>query len=198
MIKLKTLGVMFGVVLLTSLSACSSESLAESVQGAETGFVAGDGSTTSIPAGKRTEPVTFSGLDEYSKPVTSADFIGSVTVVNFWYAGCAPCRAEAKDLTGAAATFAGQNVKFLGINTRDQAAQALQFANEFQVPYPSILDAPGQRAAQAAFAGQVPLNAVPTTLVLDTQGRVAHRILGQLASQSQLETLIKETLQEQN
>ena len=52
-------------------------------------------------------------------------------------------------------------------------------------------------AVQAAFAGQIPLNAVPTTLVLDAEGRVAHRIVGQIASESHLTTLIKETLAEQ-
>jgi hypothetical protein len=51
---------------------------------------------------------------------------------------------------------------------------------------------------QRAFAGTVPLNTVPTTLILDREGRVAHRILGQIASASMLETMIKETLAEAN
>lgn len=58
------------------------------------------------------------------------------------------------------------------------------------------MDTAGDRAVQRAFAGQVPLNAVPTTLVLDAEGRVAHRILGQLAAASQLRTLVNETLAE--
>lgn len=82
------------------------------------------------------------------------------------------------------------------MNTRDQSAQALQFAEEFGIEYPSIMDSAGDRAVQRAFAGQIPLNAVPTTLVLDAQGRVAHRVLGQLAGESQLRTLVSETLAE--
>lgn len=195
-------GVAAGVAvfcLAVGLAACSSggEDLSEQYAASnEQGYVAGDGSTLSISAAKRTAPVEFSGTDEQGNKLANSDFVGSVTVVNFWYAGCAPCRAEAKDLARAANDFAEQGVKFLGVNTRDEAAQATQFAKEFDIPYPSIMDNAGGRSVQRAFAGQVPLNAVPTTLVLDVKGRVAHRILGQLAGYSQLATLLKETLAE--
>lgn len=182
-----------------TLVACSDSNEGLSQQwndSSDKGFIAGDGSTTSIPASERTNPVKFSGVGENGETITEAETANSVSVVNFWYAGCAPCRAEAGDLNDAFSTFENDNVKFLGVNTRDDRAQAQQFTKEFKVPYQSILDVAGDRAVQRAFAGQVPLNAVPTTLVLDTEGRVAHRILGQLASASQLETLISETLAE--
>ena len=162
----------------------------------EKGFVSGDGSSLSIAPGERTEPVEFTGTTEYGDELGSADTLGSVTVVNFWYAGCAPCRAEAPDLVAAYDEFTPQGVQFVGVNTRDQSAQAIQFAEEFGVEYASIMDSAGGRAVQRAFAGQVPLNAVPTTLVLDAEGRVAHRVIGQLAGESQLRTLINETLAE--
>ncbi|QIM15364.1 TlpA family protein disulfide reductase [Leucobacter insecticola] len=165
-------------------------------ESSEKGYIAGDGSTISIPASERTSAVEFSGETDLGSVYGSADTLGSVTVVNFWYAGCAPCRAEAPDLEEAYQKFAPEGVKFLGVNTRDQVAQAQQFAEQFGIEYPSIIDNAGGRAVQRAFAGQVPLNAVPTTLVLDTEGRVAHRVLGQLADVSQLRTLIEETLAE--
>ena len=87
-------------------------------------------------------------------------------------------------------------MQFVGVNTRDQVAQAEPFAKQFGIDYPSIMDNEGGREVQRAFAGQVPLNAVPTTLVLDREGRVAHRVIGQLAGESQLRTLIQETLDE--
>lgn len=165
-------------------------------EGSDKGYVAGDGSTLSIAPAERTGAVEFSGVTEHGEPFGSADTLGRVTVVNFWYAGCAPCRAEAPQLAAVATEFAGQDVAFVGVNTRDQSAQAQQFAEQFKVPYPSIMDSEGGRSVQRAFAGQIPLNAVPTTLVLDREGRVAHRVLGQLASESQLRTLITETLAE--
>ncbi|QIM17834.1 TlpA family protein disulfide reductase [Leucobacter coleopterorum] len=189
------------VALLTSLTlaGCSSEGSDLSQQWQESsdkGYVSGDGSSESFPKNERTDPVEFSGETDQNNIYGSADTLGSVTVVNFWYAGCAPCRAEAPDLEAAYAEFSDKGVKFLGVNTRDQVAQAQQFAEQFKIEYPSIMDNAGGRAVQRAFAGQVPLNAVPTTLILDAEGRVAHRVIGQLAGESQLRTLIDETLAE--
>ncbi|MEJ6488174.1 TlpA disulfide reductase family protein [Leucobacter sp. USCH14] len=181
------------------LAGCSGEGadLASQYQeGSDKGYVSGDGTSLSIPVADRTEPVEFSGVDESGATFGSEDTAGDVTVVNFWYAGCAPCRVEAPDLVAAYDEYSGQGVQFVGVNTRDQVAQAQQFSQEFDIEYPSIMDNAGGRAVQRAFAGQVPLNAVPTTLVLDREGRVAHRVLGQLASASQLDTLIDETLAE--
>ncbi|GAB2556761.1 TlpA disulfide reductase family protein [Leucobacter ruminantium] len=184
--------------LLLGATACSGgDDLSQQwEEGGDKGYVSGDGSSLSIPPSERTEPVVFSGETETGETYGSDDTLGSVTVVNFWYAGCAPCRAEAADLVEAYDEFSPQGVEFVGVNTRDQVAQAQQFSEEFGIAYPSIMDSPGGRAVQRAFAGQVPLNAVPTTLVLDTEGRVAHRVLGQLAGASQLSTLIGETLAE--
>lgn len=165
--------------------------------GGDKGYVAGDGSSASFPASERGNPVEFSGETEFGNELGSADTLGSVTVVNFWYAGCAPCRAEAPDLVEAYDEFAPKGVQFVGVNTRDQAAQATQFGVEFGIEYESILDNAGGRTVQRAFAGQIPLNAVPTTLILDREGRVAHTVVGQLAGASQLRTLITETLDEQ-
>lgn len=184
-----------------TLTACGGggdgDSLASQWQdAADKGYIAGDGSTTSIAPEARTNPVEFDGVTEFGGETSSEDFLGSVTVVNFWYAGCAPCRAEAPDLKAVHDEFAPEGVNFLGVNTRDGAAQALQFSEEFGIEYPSILDTEQDRAVQRAFAGQIPLNAVPTTLILDTEGRVAHRILGQILDRSQLRTLVTETLAE--
>lgn len=169
--------------------------------GTDKGYVSGDGSTTSIPPSERTEPVVYSGTTEQGDTYGSNDTLGSVTVINFWYAGCAPCRAEAPEIVEVYDEFGAgasgpDSVKFVGVNTRDQVAQAAQFSKEFGIEYPSIMDNAGDRDVQRAFAGQVPLNAVPTTLVLDAEGRVAHRIIGQLAAASQLRQLVNETLAE--
>lgn len=182
-----------------ALVGCSGESDGLAQQWEESsnkGYIEGDGSTLTIVPGDRSDPVVFSGETQSGDTFSSDDTLGSVTVVNFWYAGCAPCRAEAPDLVEVYEEFAPQGVQFIGVNTRDQAAQAIQFDEQFGIEYPSIMDSAGGRAVQRAFAGQVPLNAVPTTLVLDAEGRVAHRVLGQLAAASQLETLVKETLAE--
>lgn len=183
------------------LSACSeggNDLASQWREGSDKGYIAGDGTSLSIAPADRTEPIEFSGTTENGETFGSADTLGSVVVVNFWYAGCAPCRAEAPDLVAAYEKYTSEGVQFLGVNTRDEVAQARQFSETFGITYPSIMDNPGGRTVQRAFAGQIPLTAVPTTLILDTEGRVAHRVLGRIAGESQLATLIDETLAEAN
>lgn len=187
----------YRIARLNSSSGGSGDSLDQQQQDAsDQGYVSGDGSTTSIPPEDRTGAVKFEGVTEWGETVNQNDLVGSVTVVNFWYAGCPPCRAEASDLVSAHEEFVDQGVVFLGVNTRDGKAQAVAFAEEFGIEYSSILDTLGNRAVQRAFAALTPLTAVPTTLVLDAEGRVAHRVIGQIAGVSQMRALITETLDE--
>jgi peroxiredoxin len=186
-------GLAVGAVL---LSGCSSDPLAEQYrEGSGKGFIAGDGSVTEIALSDRGQAVEFSGVTESGDPVTSADTLGEVLVVNFWYASCAPCRAEAADLQSLNAQFENDGASFLGVNVRDQAPNAIAFNETYGVTYPSVLDVDAG-AMQLAFSGSIPPNAVPTTLVVDAQGRVAARILGQVTSPSILETLIRDTIAE--
>jgi thiol-disulfide isomerase/thioredoxin len=112
-------------------------------------------------------------------------------VVNFWYAGCPPCRLEAPDLEALHQEFRDEGVVFIGVNILDQAPTALAFADEFGVTYPSIMDT-NDGSVRLAFAGQVAPNAVPTTVVLDQQNRVAARISGLLTDPDVLAELIRD------
>ena len=195
--NLTTVLIAGAAVLALGLSGCSSDPLAEQYrEGSNKNYIAGDGSITEITLDNRGDVITFSGTTESGETVSSADYLGNVLVVNFWYAGCAPCRAEAPDLELVYNEMSPQGVNFLGVNVRDQAATIDSFNKRFGITYQSIIDQDGQ--AQLAFAAQVPPNAVPTTLVLDAQGRVAARILGQLQDPSILLTLINDVAAEKS
>lgn len=185
------------VGLIAGLAACTSDPLAEQYRdGDNKGFVAADGfRVVEIPADQRTEPVEFTGVLDNGETTSYADYAGDVVVVNFWYAGCAPCRVEAPELAAADEAFEGQDVAFLGVNLYDGAAASRQFAEKHGIAYPSAL-ATEDGSIKLAFAGETPLNAVPVTLVLDKQGRVAARLIGQIEEASILETLVRETLEE--
>src|SRR5674476_1314960 len=75
-----------------------------------------------------------------------------------------------------AADYAEDGVHLLGINSTDAPGAAQAFERTFEIPYPSVYDADG--AAVAALQGVVPVQAVPTTVLLDRDGMVAARILG--------------------
>jgi thiol-disulfide isomerase/thioredoxin len=178
------------------LSGCVNDPLAEQYrEGSNKGFIAGDGSWTEVPAADRDEPIVFEGVDQNGDPVSSDDYLGEVLVVNFWYAACAPCRAEAPDLVELSGEYEGKGASFLGVNVRDQADTAISFDETFGIEYPSIIDT-NDGAVKLAFSGSVPPNAVPTTLVLDAEGRIAARIVGQLRDPSILDTLIRDTIAE--
>ncbi|MFU8947693.1 TlpA disulfide reductase family protein [Mycetocola zhadangensis] len=119
------------------------------------------------------------------------DFAGEVLVVNFWYAACAPRRTEASALQELSAVYDGKGAQFIGANVYDQADTALSFNETYGITYPSILDVQ-DGAGKLAFTGTVPPKAVPTTIVLDKEGRVSTRILVQLKDPSILSTPISE------
>ena len=181
------------------LSGCTSDPLAEQYrEGSGKNYIAGDGTISEFAEPQRGEPIEFSGETVDGGAFDSADALGDVTVVNFWYAGCAPCRVEAPILEEVSDGFASADapVTFVGVNVRDQPGTAASFEETYGVTYPSILDVESG-IAQLAFAGPVPPAAVPTTIVLDQEGRVAARVLGQLTDASILESIIDGILAEQ-
>jgi thiol-disulfide isomerase/thioredoxin len=179
-----------------TLAACTPDPLAEQYRaGDNKGYIAGDGRVVEIPADQRGEAIAWAGVDENGQHRSSEAIAGDVTVVNFWYAQCGPCRVEAADLEAVWQEYEGEGVSFIGVNTYDQADTAIAFAETYGVTYPSIIDV-NDGAVKFAFAGATPIQATPTTLVLDKQGRVAARIIGPIQGPSILSTLVGDALAE--
>ena len=173
------------------LTACSSsnDSLAQQADAGDgKGYIAGDGSVTEYDEADRGEPVEFTGELFDGSQVEASSLRGKPLLLNFWYAGCAPCRAEAPHLNELYTEFKDK-VNFYGANVRDEKGTAEAFEKNFKVEYPSFKDSTGKVLLQ--LSKYVPAQAVPTTLVLDKQGRVAARILGQL-DQSIVKTLLED------
>ncbi len=178
-----------------ALGACSPAATGDgrTETGEQAGYVSGDGSTRTWAPDDRGAPVALSGSDFTGAAVDVAGWRGDVVVLNTWYAACPPCRAEAPDLVALATDYADDGVRLLGINGTDDAGTAQAFERTFEIPYPSLADTDGQ--AVAALQGSVPLQAVPTTVVLDREGRVAARVLG-LAEGSVLRAMVDDVLAE--
>ena len=183
--------------MITGLAACSNDPLAEQYRaGDNKGFIAADGfRVVEIPEAERTEPIAFEGVLDTGATASSDDYLGEVLVVNFWYAACAPCRVEAPLLEEVNQSFEDDGVSFLGINLYDGAEASRAFADTYGVDYPSALTTV-DGSIKLAFAEQTPLNAVPVTLVMDREGRVAARFIGQISETSSLETIVRETRDE--
>jgi peroxiredoxin len=160
-------------------------------EAADPGYASGDGTVTTWDAAHRGAPVELTGRTYAGAEVDLATWRGDVVVVNFWYAGCPPCRSEAPDLAALARDYEARGVRLLGVNSRDDAGTAQAFERTFAVPYPSLDDARSQ--AVAALQGVVAVRAVPTTVVLDPEGRVAARVIGR-ADAATLRALVEQEL----
>ncbi len=160
-----------------ALAACAPGDAADSP-----GYVSGDGTVTVFD--EPGAPLELSGTSYSGAQVDVASYRGQVVLLNTWYASCPPCRAEAPDL---AALDARDDVQIIGINGRDDAGTALAFDRTFGIEYPSIDDADG--SAIAALQGVVAVNAVPSTVVLDPEGRIVARVIGR-AEPSTLASLV--------
>ena len=171
------------------LGACAAnDPLADQFKaGDNKNYIAGDGSVTEYPEANRGKSVAWSGPTDGGGILSSDQLTGVPIVMNFWYAGCAPCRAEAPDLLAISKEF--PKVQFVGVNVRDSAATAAAFNRNFKLDWPSIVDAQLGSVA-LAFTGIVTPAAVPSTLVIDKQGRVSARVLGRI-DKSILTTLVQ-------
>jgi thiol-disulfide isomerase/thioredoxin len=153
----------------------------------EQSFISGNGIVTIIDAAKR----------EVAPPITGpllggGNYLqrnGEVLLMNVWASWCSPCRAEAPALQEL--SKAHPNVQFVGVLTRDNIVAAKAFVDRFKLTYPTITD----DAVLAAFTGQLSVNAIPTTLLIDKKGRVAARISGEI-TYSTLDELLKDLVKE--
>lgn len=142
------------------------------------GFVAGDGTLTVLPADQRPAAPALEGTTLAGGTWRSDSATGKVVVYNVWGSWCAPCRAEAPALVAASRRTTDRAV-FVGVNTRDLDKAAPQaFVRAFGVPYVNLYDPDG--ALLLKFSGQLPASAIPSTLLVDPEGRVAARIIGEV------------------
>lgn len=172
-----------------ALTGCSSLQAA-----GDKGYVTGDGQLEVVAAADRGEPIELEGEDLDGDPLSLADFRGQVTVVNVWGAWCAACRVEQDDLNEAAVETKDV-AQFVGIDIRDASVDnARSYVRSFDVPYPSFYSPDGE--ALVPFAGTLTAYTVPSTVVLDSEGRIAASILGSLPSKQTLVDLVNDTASE--
>ncbi|MEV0847582.1 TlpA disulfide reductase family protein [Streptomyces sp. NPDC049954] len=164
-------GAAVGALLLT---ACGSGSSSGS---GGTNFVTGTGGISTVKAADRKPAPDIGGKTIEGKQLDLSDYKGEVVVVNVWGSWCAPCRAEAPYLVKVEKELRDKGVRFVGINTRDpDRSPAQQFEKRFGVEYPSLYDPSGKLMLRFP-KGSLNPQAIPSTLVLDRDGRIAARAL---------------------
>jgi thiol-disulfide isomerase/thioredoxin len=167
------------------VSGCSSTGADEPTRAGNTeGYVGAQKSVTLIQPAKRQPAPDISGevLGAKSQQISTADSTGKVVVLNVWGSWCGPCRAEAPALQSASEKTA-TTAQFIGLNTRDfDQGPPLAFNRANKITYPSIWDPTG--SVLVSLSGTLPPTAIPSTVIIDEQGRVAARIVGPITETS--------------
>ncbi|MGW0756454.1 TlpA family protein disulfide reductase [Streptomyces sp. NPDC002814] len=175
------------------LSACTSGGT--SGGGGDTNFVMGEDGISTVEQGERVAAPDLSGDTIDGKQLDVASYKGKVVVLNVWGSWCAPCRAEAPGFEKVYKDLKGQGVQFVGINTRDTSTKnALAFEKQQGVTYPSLYDPTGKLMLRFE-KGTLNPQAIPSTLVLDRDGKIAARSLAAL-SEEKLRKMLNPVLTE--
>jgi thiol-disulfide isomerase/thioredoxin len=113
--------------------------------------------------------------DPSGRPQPLSQWQGKVLVVNFWATWCGPCREEMPDLVRAQKEYGAKGLQIVGI-AADDADKVQQFAKEIELNYPALIG--GYAAIDLSKDLGNSLVALPFTLVVDRQGKVAYTHLG--------------------
>ena len=170
-----------GLAAMVMLAACARTGADEQSRSAgEVGYPAVARNLTRVPPDQRKELLAVSGPAlGTSKTISTQEYRGKVVVINVWGSWCPPCRKEAPDLQ--AASVETKNVaQFVGITSKDyDPAPAEAFVRSFKITYPSIYDPTGK--VLLTFAGELPPSAIPSTMIIDRDGRLAVRVLSEVS-----------------
>lgn len=128
-----------------------------------------------VQLGQQAPDFALSDLD--GAELRLSELRGRPVIVNFWATWCPPCRVEAPALQAAFEQYREQGVVLLGIDQREDAATVRQFASEFGLTYPLLLDSDGAISALYQVLG------IPTTVFLDARGAVVARHVGPLSAE---------------
>lgn len=158
------------LVLLVTLTLTGCNSGGTSID--ENSYVAGDGVVTVIKSGDRKPAPMINDEGINGEKVSLSK--GSVTLINIWASWCSPCRAEAPILEELSKKY--PKVTFIGLLTRDSVESAKAFTKRFEITYPTIAN----DEILLDFRKSLPVAAIPTTFLVDKNGKVATRISGEI------------------
>ncbi len=119
-----------------------------------------------------------------------ADQRGKVVIVNFWATWCGPCVRETPGFVDLQNELGGDSFEIVGVSLDQEGFEVIRpFAERYEVSYPMLLD---DGALADEFGG---VYAMPSSFIIDKEGRVAHRVIGEFPFDDlrpELERLIAE------
>ena len=149
----------------------------------------GSTQNAAAPAAANAEPAPDVELTTTDgKPVKVSDLRGQVVLLNFWATWCVPCRSEIPSLNDMQRDLSGRGFKVLGVTTEDSADLVREYQKDVKQEYTVAL-------GDAGVANRYAVGVLPTTFIIDRQGRIRHKVIGE-KSRAQFEALINPLLDE--
>ncbi|WP_295388056.1 peroxiredoxin [uncultured Thiodictyon sp.] len=136
-------------------------------------LAADDRSLTPIP--ERPAAPGFDLKDPEGRPQRLADYRGKPVILNFWATWCPPCREEMPSIQRAYETLAPEGIAVVAINVGDDAAAIGQFLEDEPLDFALPMD------TDSKVAQRYPMNGLPTTFVIDPEGRLVYSAMGSRA-----------------
>ena len=127
----------------------------------------------------------FTLLDLDGNEVSLSDFKGKIVVLNFWATWCQPCKAEIPDFVEVYNLYKDKNVQFLGISD-DNVKSLKKFAKSYGINYPVLVD-----GTIDSISYYWRIRGIPTTYIVDTNGKVIDYHVGMLAKDQLIKAIKK-------
>ncbi|MFM8663864.1 MAG: TlpA family protein disulfide reductase [Acidimicrobiaceae bacterium] len=140
--------------------------------------------TNTLLIGSNLPAIKLENVD--GQEVSTQGLLNKPIIVNFWYSTCEPCRRELPALANADMQHRDQ-VRFIGVNIKDSATVAKEFAAQYGVEFELLLDKNGLLISKLGIA------TAPVTLAIDSQGVIIAQKAGEISA-NELDELVKELL----
>ncbi len=101
-----------------------------------------------------------------------SDYKGQVVIVNFWATWCPPCRAEIPSMQRAWSILKDKKVMMLAVHVGGNEDRIWSFLTDFGIEFPVLID------ASSKTSRRWPMMGLPTTFIVDPQGKIALRAIG--------------------
>ena len=114
----------------------------------------------------------FNLQDMDGEKFSLATYKGKVLIVNFWATWCPPCRAELPSMNRGWDKIKNENIEMIAINVGEDEDTIYSFMADYPINFKVLLDQSGD------IISQWPIKGLPTTFVVDAEGRIVYRAIG--------------------